>query len=193
MQQRRDLDQAIGVDAHRVHLRTHGGVGGAQSGEPHLGRGFAQGAGKGFELHFFGKGRVARVVQRGGGSFYSFAVRAGAARQVNLQVQSQLFGHFVRKLIGCVGVVAVVHPHHWHVTVDLRDHVQDHCLKRAEVGGNNGRLAQAQCPADEVGCIAAEFGVDAGEISGGYVGAHGGAHAAVRSANSGWGLTASPW
>eukprot|EP01034_Spumella_vulgaris_P038311 gene38310-47297_t len=166
--------QVLSADAMRAIVQQHyplvqdsaarGGVGGAQGREPHLGCGLAQGAGKRLQLHFFGKGGVAWVVQRGGGALYRFAVRARAAWQVNLQLQAQLLCHLVGKAVGGFGVVAVVHPHHGHIGVHLRDHVQDHRLKGAEVGGNDGGLAQAQRPCHQFWGVAAEVGVDACEI-----------------------------
>ena len=41
---------------------------------PHLGRGLAQGASKGFELDLFGESGVARVVKRGRGAVHRLAV-----------------------------------------------------------------------------------------------------------------------
>ena len=46
VQQRSHFDQAVWIDAHRVHLRPHGGVGSTQCREPDLGSSFPQGAGK---------------------------------------------------------------------------------------------------------------------------------------------------
>ena len=145
----------------------------------------AQGAGEGLQLHFGGECGVAWVIQRRRGAFHGFAVGARAQRQVDLQVQPQLLGHLVGKAVGGFGVVAVVHPHHGHLGVHLRDHVQDHGFKRPEVGRNDAGLAQAQGPFHQGGRVAAQVGVDGGEVDV----AHG--HAAFRKWGSG--SVTSPW
>jgi hypothetical protein len=149
-----------GLTRDRVHLRAHGRVGGAQRGEPHLRCRLAQRAGEGLQLHFFGEGGMARIVQRGRRAFHRFTVRARAARQVDVQVQAQLLGHLVGEAVGGLGVVAVVHPDHGHVLSGARDHVQDHGLERTEVGRDDRGLAQADGPVHQAFGVAAQLGVD---------------------------------
>ncbi len=180
VEQRRDLDEAVGVEAYWIHLRPHGRVGGAQGREPDLGGGLAQGPRERLELDLLRERGVAGVIQRGRGTVHRLAVGPRAQRQVDAQVEPELARHLVGKPVGGFGVVAVVHPYDRDVRPGTRAHVQDHGLERAEVGGDDGGLAQADGPVHEALRVVAEFGVDPVEVDGA---AHGNAWLRCRA---GW-------
>ena len=128
-----------------------------------------------------------RIIERRRRAFHRLAMGPRAARQVDVQIHAQLLGHLVGEAVGGLGVVAVVHPDHRHVGLGARDHVQDHGLEGAEIGGDDGRLAQADGPVHQAFGVAAELAVDACEVD---------AHDEVSvgaATKCGAACTASPW